>query len=133
MKKTPAAVLVYGLLILGIAAGCGCSRHGGGKRSSPGGVVENFITSFQQKDLAAIGELYLTPQLSPEEKEFLTELFKVIEIKSFQVNEVVQLSEREAEVKMSLVMVIYNREKTTPCTFRVIKKDRHWYLSSRPQ
>ncbi len=132
MRRALAAMLIVGLLISGAVA-AGCSHKGEGKQSTPGGVVEAFIAAFQQKNLEAISGLYLNRQLSPEEQEFISKLFTVIEIKSFQVDEVVRLSEEEAEVKVSITMVIYNREKTAQSTFRVIKKDRRWYLSGQFQ
>lgn len=128
MRRTLAAMLVLGLLILGVS-GAGCGRKEDDGQSTPQKAVEAFITAFQQKNLEAIDGLYRG--LNPEEKEFVSKLFAVIEIKSFQVDEVTWLSEKEAEVKVSIVMVIYNREKTVQSNFRLIKIDRRWCLSGQ--
>ncbi len=130
MRKAPAVTLIFGLLIVA-ALTAGCNRGGKSPQANPEGVVEAFIISFQQKNLEAMSALYYNRRFSSEEEEFLSKLFTVIEIKEFAVEEVVLLSEKEAEVKTSIAMIIYNREKTARNTFRVIKKERLWYLSSQ--
>ena len=132
MKKALAAILILGFLIFGAAA-AGCSQKKGDKQSTPQGAVDVFITAFQQRNLEALREIFADGGLSSEDQEFLSTLFTVVDIKSYQVEEIVRFSEDVAEVKVNLTMVIYNREKTGQNVFRVIKKDGRWYLSNQLQ
>ncbi len=126
-KRYPVRLgLMLVLLLLLIAPGCSFLQRG--VHASPRKLVEAYMDAFQAGDFEMMLELSGGWEGSPEELEFHRSFAEMIELKSYSIDNIEQVSGSEAVVDVTVVLALLGQEKTEAARIRVVKTDGIWLL-----
>ncbi|MEW5785924.1 MAG: hypothetical protein AB1767_12770 [Bacillota bacterium] len=121
--RTTIAVLLCLLLI------SGCSLLDRGVQSSPQRLAEAYLEAFKNSDYDTMLSLCLPGDETPEELEFTRKFVQMIELTAYSVGPVERLSDEEAQVEVTLTLVLMDYERTETDRIRVVKADGKWYIT----
>lgn len=106
----------------------GCSVLDRGPQSSPGKLMETYLEAFQQNDLQSMLQLSERASTGSGELKFQERIGEMIELESYSIDGTEYLSDDEALVKITVKLLLMEREKSHTEQVRVVRKEGRWYL-----